>query len=428
MALFDDEVPKKTDIPALTITSKDYQHSLRESGRNPANSILTHIGGTPLTGTYFRQYIGRDQQPMGFQPGAYDAYHSYTRIDRMIIKGDGKPSYQFNPEMGEMTKNFMAYLIFDLAPLIGDIFIKDIGDGRGGIYQINTAPEPKEIAATKVYYAELKLIGQATKEVWATLEDRTVDHLVYSADSVLRGGNAVITKETFDLSARLTQCAYFITQYMLAEFFWEAERTLCLRDDEYGWVYDSGYVRFCRDIIPSQFIPGGRPIEVHGYQTSRDFGNMKQLSIWDVFMNGNFDFLPLVNREHYYYDRNSFFSTRGYLGFSGTKFNYLIHAGKFDREAFPGTTSYAGAAWGYRPQPLAPIKMEYYFSDGFYDGNPEGEWEIFIYDFFVNRNIDRTKLLDFYKQFPSWEKRDQFYRSGLLIMMINVSRTITGEW
>lgn len=426
--LFEEQQPVQPKPEEIKIHSKDYRHSLVESSLRPHYALYTGVKGTPISGTYYRGFLGKDEEPIGYQPNNYAVYQSYTQIDHMVLKVDGDGSFQYDPEKAESTESMMVYLFFDLTPILGDLFITDIGDGRAGLYQINQTPELKSYAAIKVYYAELKLLGIVDQSVEDNLKSKVVEHFVYSADSIMNGGHAVITREQRDQGARLSQCAYFLAQHMLENFRWEPERTIAIKDAKYGWVYDPQLASFLRDVIPSVMTTGNRNIELLNYQTGTNFGREKRLTIWDVFKQGNFDLLQMVNREYNIYPKNDFFSTRNYLGFDGSKFDYIIVPGKVEYSQLSGRDVYFNGGFNARVNEPRPTPYPYYFTDGFYSKKPGNEWESLLIDFFVNKNIDRERLFYFYEQYPAWDPIDQLYRGGLLLSMMIIARKINKDW
>ncbi|BAW98291.1 phage protein [Vibrio phage pTD1] len=415
----------KPDLHTPTVYSKQYRHSIVDTEYVPHTSLLHNVSGQPIRCDYYRQYLGQDEEVVGLQLNDIATYQSYTEIRNLVYKRDGDPSRNWNSERYEVSQTWNGYFLFDLQPLKSDIFVEDIGDGRAGLVQIVNTPEFMSIARDKVYLCECILLAEMTQEIEDNIKSKVVETSWFSAESALKGGHAIITATDRELNGQLDRWAYMISQHLLTTHYWNPERTIAIRDvNEY--TYDPFLVRYLQRVIPHKYIPGANPIESLNFSVGRNFKYDKELTIWDCFTQGSFDFLPMIDRKLYRYNRTSMMNTRGYTGFLATKFDYILLPSKLEFNELNPLYRARDNGLAYRPPVEEPEEHENYFSEAFYAGSYANEFERWCKEFFGDRTVDREKLLKLCQDYANWEPRDQIYRSGLLISAIMISKRVFG--
>lgn len=416
-----------TSTENSTVYHKDYRHSIVDSSYQPNTSLLHNVTGQPVYCDYYRQYAGQDEELIGLQVGGIATYQSYTLIKGMIYKRDGDASRNWNAERYEVDQVWMGYFIFDLVPLEGDILIQDIGDGRAGLVQINKTPEPMNIYMDKVYLAECKLVAEMTQLIEDDLKSKVVQTKVFSAESALKGGRAVIANDDFQVNKELDHWGYFLTNHLLTKNYWNPERTVAIHGQEETKGYDPYLVDFLTKVIPGYYRSGLPNIKPVNYKVGVNYNYNKSLTIWDCLLQGNFDILPMVNRTHYIYSRDTLFGTRAYPGFTATRFDWIVLDEPLDFDFIAQDWKTISGYSGYYPSDEKPTPLNYYFSESFYKGEPgKDEFENWCLSFFKDRVIDRTKLLSLCKEYPAWNRLDQLYRVGILLVAINVAKRVIG--
>lgn len=413
------------DLDKPTVYAKPYRHAIVDSDYVPHTSLLQNVSGQPIRCDYYRQYSGQDEELLGFQFNDVNTYQSYTEIRNLVYKRDGDPSRNWNEERYEVNQTWMGHFLFDLQPLKGDVLVQDIGDGRAGLVQLTKTPEPMSIYRDKVYLCECTLLAEMDQSIEDNLRAKVVETSWFSSESALKGGHAIITEDDRTLNQQLDRWAYMICQHLLSNHYWNPERTIAIQD-EGQYTYDPFLVNYLQRVIPHKYIPGASPIESVNFRVGRNFNYDKSLTIWDCFIQGSFDFLPMISKTVYRYNRTTMMGTRGYTGFLATKFDYIELPEKLQFNELNPLYVARDNGLAYRPPVQEPTEVPSYFSDAFYDGSYEGEFEQWCKEFFGDRTVDRNKLLQLCKDYPSWNAKDQIYRAGLLVSAIMTSKRVFG--
>lgn len=406
-----------------------YKSSVVDSVYVNGTSLLTFVTGTPVRTQYYRQYLGADEVPISIQLDDIATYQSYTRINDMIMKFDGKPAYSFDTDTAESSETGAAYVIFELTPIVGDVFIRDIGDGRAGIYTVEGQPELRSFAADKVYYITFKLLGVMTQSIQDNLDSKVVKDYYYSKDSALKGGNALLTKERVDNVRELMRLSFLITQLLIRRNYYNPEETIAFKDpDTLKLYYDPYLTRFLSYILPYREILGVKPINLITTQVGVSYNYNDQLTVYDALLQCNKDLLPAVAKSMFVYSRNQFFGTRTYGSPMMTKIDYFYQVEQLE---YTGIDRSYPSINGYIRYPdTTPFNqnVNFYFSEGFYEGTPANEFERLTYDFFFNKIRDRDALLKYAKSALSLPEKDLLYQGGVIVAMIELSRKVlTGD-
>lgn len=415
-----------------TITSNDFQHELLDSTYVSHTSLYANVPGTPVLTFYHRQYGKRDTEQLELQFNDINTYQSYTLIKRLIIKFQGKPSFTFDPQTGESTESVTAWVLMDVVPLLYDFFVADIGDGKMGLYQISAPPEYRTKASDKVYQIEVKLRGYLTQAIQDNINQKIVETFVYSKESALSGGRAIITEEDADLDKRLFDWLLRITDYTMREFYYYPEETLALKPSEdaqaelyaRGRTYDPYLIDFLSKVLPLRLTGLTLRINKISTQGVSDWNRIQPFTVWDAFLKNNFDILKLIKRHMWIIDRASFRTSRGYGTIFNSKFNWVVANNPEDFEKVP-LLQYERDFYFVVP-PNEPERTAYCFTDGFYDGEPGNDFEKLIYRSFVEKITDKREVLAQCEKFYELDPFYQLYYSGIYVMLINRARINTG--
>lgn len=428
------EIPKQPK-PEL-IYDKEYRHSLTASSYTNQMSFLSNVSGSPMLVEYYRQVLGGSEAPFTLQPESIETYQSYTRVKGMIIKIDGDKSPSFDDETGVMSDQGVAYVISDLAPIIFDVFIADIGDGKTGLFHIPTPPRIRTITMDKVYEIDFKIIAIMNQRIEDNLNKKIVEDLVYSKDSAIRGGNAVITATDYYDNKELLKLETNIAQSMMESFYFPPERTIILPpvdEDDTELCYDPYLAQFLQFTVPSRRLGLRDGIDV----ISVEFGSMKRgtkpVTVWDMFTQNNFTHPGQYKKTYWKHQRDSLLNTRYYGGFYYSKLDTAIltveeaASKNAYRYTGPVMTSMSMTYDTFQPG-LPGEEYTYYFSDEFYEGNPTEPNEKFVFDFFRDKTIDKKALLKVLNGYWELEPKDQLYMGGIYLLAIRISLSTTYDY
>lgn len=417
------------------IYDKTYKHSLTASSYNEQRSFLSNVSGNPALVEYYRQVLDGSEAPFTLQPESIETYQSYTRIKGMIIKIDGDLNPTFDDDTGTMMTSGVAFVMSDLAPIIFDVFVMDIGDGKTALFHISTPPRIRTITMDKVYEVDFRSIAIMNKRIEENLNAKVIEDLVYSKDSAIRGGNAVISDTDFNDNKALNNFETLISRTLMENFYYHPERTIILpkvgtseADDDLR--YDPYLAQFLQYTIPVRRLGLQDGIEVINTDVGRRERGGVKLTPWDMFTQNNFDRPEQYKSDYWVHHRDSLLNTRYYGGFFYCKLDTVIlnkETGA-SKEAY----RYAGPLMtmmdvryddGGVPKDGTPV--QYYFSDEFYTGKPTKPNEKFIFDFFRDKIIDKKALLKILNDYWKMEPLDQLYMGGIYIRAIQISLSTT---
>jgi len=402
---------------APKIYSEAYKHSIVESVYQNETPMLSMVPGTPVLTEYHRQVQKNNEELHAFQPGSR-AYQSHTRIKDLIIKFAGE-DFNFDMQTAVAEKTGSGYVIFGLVPLVGDFFIADIGDGNAGWFTVLSVSIP-EFTANKVYKIEWKFEGILTKPVWDEMESQIVEELVYSRDQHLNGGTPLISTGEFDLKKKIASWYPTIVHYVYEKFYWEEERTLAFMVD--GKHYYDPY-------LVKAFLAMARGDSLGTYPrlstlTMEYSGNVRSqhgvYNVWDVIFRNDWNTLRRCKNTAGIVDVRKLYSTRTYNSIRSSAFDGVVVTNPEDFADMSGWYSWMEIIPTYNPLPTQNIT--YLFSEGFYQGKPEGVFENLIVDVLKHDIVDLKRIHDFLETYWDLTLQQQLYYAPILLLMIFKSR------
>lgn len=417
-----------------TVLPESYQHSIIESRYIPHTSMLSQVPGQPTLCEYYRGSYGRDEEQHGFQPESIETYQSYKRVHNLIYKQDsGNGNFNFNPENRESEHTIAGYLLFDLTPNIGDLLIKDIGDGRAGLYVLHNQPEIRTIAADKCYYFEATLTAIVNKAIMDNLNSKVIEELYYSKDSHIGGGNAVLTASDNSLNKKLYDLQAGIIDDILANHYYADESTIVIPNDGLenpgantidpnntdALLYDPYLAKFLGYVFPPKMMGPRRRIEViNPNYYSNDMKMQEPLTIWDMFYRQAFDSPKRFQQKYFTHNRHSMINTRQYGGFFFSKMDFCITVHKEGAYRNPYLFSGAMLPNGVPIAGVAPTgegtPWDYFFGDDFYEGGGT-EVQQFIWKMFRDKTVDKQQLVDTLSKFWDLDEVTKLYMSGIYV-------------
>lgn len=412
---------------------EDYRHPLVESRYVPHTSLLTFVPGTPTLVEYYRGYYGKDEEQHGFQPESIETYQSYTRVHNMILKIDnGNGNYNFVPDSGIGTHQLTGYLLFDLTPNIGDVFIKDIGDGRAGLYVINAQPELRTITADKVYYFEAMLETVVTAQIAQNLNSKVVKELYYSKESAVNGGNAVLTEYDWTLNQELTKLRYAIMDDLLANCYFSDENTIIVPNEQNDWLYDPYLAKFLSYVIPANEIAPRKKIQLLNANYYVDNRQQQEPStVWDMFYRNDFNHPERYKHDYWVHNRSSLINTRYYGNIFYSKIDRMINIHKNGAMIHPYRTT---GALLPSPIPAVPryptfegLPWNHFFGPDFYMGGGT-EIQKFVWRMFRDKTVDKKTLFDEVNQYWVLDPVAKLYMGGIYIAAIKTALLKTSDY
>lgn len=400
-----------------------YRHSLVESQYVPHTSLLSFVSGEPTLVEWYRGSYAEDEAQQAFEPDSLETYSSYKRINHLIVKLNGKPAYTFDNIKAESNDTINGFVLFDLVPNIGDLLIKDIGDGRAGLYKLTEQPEIFTTAADKCYGFEARLVAIVTQSIMDNLNSKVIEELHYQKDMAVAGGNAILTREDRDLNRELYQLQQGIVDEILGRHYFSDEDTIIVPNDEKDWLYDPYLAKFLSYVIPTQLM-GMRPriclLNVNYYVDSRE--QQEPITIWDMFYKGDFKHPKRYKQEFYVHPRESLLNTRMYNNVFYSKMDRVIvihqDPAKTQTYRYTGGVVPVGPIYNWPKEPGKPYP--YFFSDEFYNGGGT-DLEKFVWEMWVEKTIDKKKLVSILDKYWDLTDVEKLYMGGIYLLAIRTA-------
>lgn len=401
---------------------EDYKSNIIESRYIPHTSLLSFVPGMPTRTIYYRGAYGRDNEQQGFEPESIETYSSYKRVHNLIIKIDnGNGNYNFNPENGQGSNQLTGYVLFDLTPNKGDLFVKDIGDGRAGLYVLTQQPEIRTIHADKCYYIEAELEAIMTQAIENNLNSKVIEELYYSKESAVNGGNAVLTKTDHNLNARLQQLQFAIVDNILSTHYFADEDTIIIPNELHDRLYDPYLAKFLSYVFPQELVGARRKIKLldpNYYVDNRKM--VDPLTIWDMFYRSDFTMPERYKQKYYVHYRSSLINTRAYGNIFYSKMDRMISIFKEGAPKNPYLFSGALLPNGFPSTPVYQKEGEhwnYFFTDEFYKGKGD-HIQSFIWRMFKDKVVDKQELVDILEKYWDLDDTAKLYMSGIYVLAI----------
>lgn len=411
---------------------EEYKSEIVESRYVPQTSLLSMVPGTPTRTIFYRQYLGASEEQVSFQPESIETYQSYTRVNNLIIKFDnGNGNYNFLPDTGQSTHQLTGYVLFDLVPNKGDLFIKDIGGGKAGLYTITEQPEIKTIQADKVYYIEATLEAVMTKAIQDNLDTKTVKTLYYSKESAVNGGNAVLTEDDYRLNKKLNDAKFAIMDDILSHHYFSSEDTIVIPNEDNDLLYDPYLAKFLSNVMPANEISPRNKIRLISVQYWVEGTRMQEpMTVWDMFYRNDFDHPERYKNDFYVHDRNSLLNTRFYGGIFFSKMDRAITVYKEGARPDPYKFSGALVPVASAALPRRPVEgtlWSYFFGSDFYEGNGT-DVQKFIWAMFRDKTIDKHGLMDVLDNYWNLDGVSKLYMGGIYLLAIRQALVTTSNF
>lgn len=409
---------------APKIFSESFRHTIVSSSYQPERSMLSMVDGAPRIAQYFRCFSGADEERQPFNPSGVGTYQSYTKIDNVPLKIEGAGSFSFDPEKAESEVTYSAWIIADVNPGLHDVLILDIGDGNAGLCAIHEQPEIRNQTANKVYLIQFKILCILTKQLFETLESRVVGTpSVYSKDSALHGGHSVITKGEESVGNELFKWGMTISNYIMRTFWWSPEKTI-VYEREKNKVYDPYLVNFLCAVIP----PEARTTYPQINQFSVQYGGLEKsrfgdINVWEFLLRCDMNLLQICDNKAAIIGTERLQNSRLYGNLRSSKIRYFLttHPEDFlNYKVFYNTDGYPIVRKGTQEN------ITYLFSEGFYKGSPEGEFENLVYSSYKDNAIDHRRLLAYCNDYFKLDEVTRLYHGAILLRLLGFARKIGG--
>lgn len=270
-----DEI-KKT----VTVTDKEYQHSIVDTKVQPLNALITHVEGASRIVDYYSQVLSGNEEPQKFSPDLAPHLQQYREIFDLEIK---QTDFSFDMDGANQEANATgtATIYPPLIPNYGDVFIADIGNGLVGLMNVNALTK-KSIFKQACYEIEFNLIRILNnKNEVDVLKQRVVESYYFVKDFILYGQNPLLVESEFRLLQDSQRILNEATEDYFSEFY--SRELSCLTAPGYGTpTYDPFAVKAFMECVEVTAHPRFKKINMRNTDELKEFWDS---SIWTALIN-----------------------------------------------------------------------------------------------------------------------------------------------
>lgn len=414
--------PKKPEntVANPVIKAPDVLNEVIDTRYTPRKSLMTYVGGRSWVADFYQQILGPGSEPMALQHDeGNDTTQQYRRIRRMVLKVN--TDLQHNPEkdQGQMEITGVAYLMPGIIPNQGDMFIADIGDGRGGVFTINDI-EIMSIYNDTAYQITYEMTDFWDASIQAILDRKTQESCVYDLDYARTGMNPIIASDEYFNREKLTGLELSLVEHFFNTFY-DGEYETFTIPGQLQSAYDPYFVRFIDKLIDYEQRP--RRQRVWQFDESLK-GYSRPTTIWDMLVGQDPNMFKYVQRQMQVIPSSYFRSSTalyGGIAYSGI-FNVVYPVS--DKVVINLDINLPMTPVDPRLFKEISVYKTYVLSEAFYDQRPVDmtELERQTYNLITGAPINVEKVVDLIDAYFSSTGVVQYYAFPLLVCLCRTAR------
>ncbi len=282
----------KPTVPA--IVSPQASSVVVDTQSQPRSTLVAYVEGAIYTVDYYSQVLTENSGLYAHDPSRSALNQPFKKISRLEIRLTQPLSSQQNEQDKTFVVRGAGHITHGVIPNEGDMFAADVGDGREGIFQVNSS-EMRSIFKDSVYHVEFQLLffsknDQARRD---DLENKVAARYHYIRDFARWGQNPIVSdgryKSLQDLQVLYSQ---MIEHYF--DWFYSRDRGTFLVPGQQGSVYDPNVVATMHAIIPVRDFPKIQSVR----QWSIDDDNLvRQPNLFTALLKRDEKLLIIANRK-----------------------------------------------------------------------------------------------------------------------------------
>lgn len=440
----------------MEIHSPKLQTAVVDTQYEPLASLLQYVDGSSWEVNYYAQVLGADSEPGPLQLERSPTDQQYTKVSNMELRVIS-PLAPVQESPGRSMELRGSALVYPhIRPNVGDMFIADIGDGRGGVFAIIRVDRKTHLREShnEIEY-QLVNYGDASSAHTANLELKTVKRTVFHREFFHWGQNPQVLEGEYDDLMKLKRLYQDLTNFYIKDFYSPEYRTLLIPNQQQvaydPFVTDAVLDWLSRDDVP--MLGRVRRLSVTANRNADSYTLWTALSrMNDSYLNASVHFVRLLNTSAFkglpeissiyytgvklvacptdprtdvdapYDGQEGCYTGTGMLEQTGLRWKDLTR--------YIPSTNLAGffleAPENQLPDILPVTVDEYYvLSEKFYrhtDGAALGsKLEVLVKQALMQEPIDRVTLLEVAKHAMKWPNLERFYYMPVLFALMKVA-------
>ena len=259
---------------------QQHQSVAVDSKLQPRNQLLTHIEGSRWIVNYYSQILTVDSEPTSQELNRPQVYQQYVEILRFELKVTDTLSASQEQSNAEMTYVGAATLYpCGVIPNVHDLFTADIGDGRLGLFQIDSV-EQRSVMRDSTWSIRYSLLDYLDIMRADDLQRKVSKRTTFVRDLLTVGKSPILVQSELLMYQQLIEWLHKIPDIYFAEFY-DREFATFMIPDQLVPTYDPYVVKFLSEIISPSRHPEYLKVNV----LNADTGRAKQIyTIWDSLL------------------------------------------------------------------------------------------------------------------------------------------------
>jgi hypothetical protein len=326
----DDEHRHTNKVEQPAIEPPSYSSTLTDARYKPLRTLVANMAGRSWLVEYYRQLLGKDEEPIAQQVGDLAPYQQYQRIRNFELRVQTPLTRNLIPNQGETEISGEAYMLpCGFAPNVGDMFITDVGDGNLGVFVIRGTPEPMSMFKDTAYRIEYMMTSYLSRSLRDDLIKKTIVDSVYDLQSLQYGRNPIIGKDEYNRRESLSEARESMVFHYMDNFYYYPEQTLAVPNQAFP-TYDPFLVSFVYQAIDYSIKTHGRPISQLNTGDYRNFGRNNDATLWDAVMRRDARVLRYALRSMGIAGRKSYQSSGLFNSIANSKFENVVRQASRD--------------------------------------------------------------------------------------------------
>lgn len=439
----------KPHIPAPQVTkpsrieAPSAKSNVVDTRITPSFTLQTFVQGSSYTVNYYQQILGKDNELLGQDPNKLAVYQQFRKINQLIIKLDGSLTSSQNQENNNFTVTGSGTVHSYIIPNVGDMFAGDVGDGREGIFEVNSS-EKKSIYQESVYSISFTLIyfTDQKPDYKADLEKKVIEELYYLQDFIRFGQDPLLSSKDYYNLRSLSTAYNNLINFYVSWFVSDEFKTLLL-PKQTSPTYDPYVLQFFLSIVSVSDHPIIQKIKVLNIQNNND---TKLLTIYKALRDRIQVGINLMIPKMGLLDASSFRDNPFYRSIFYSNIEKLVYPLSPNRHTDDSYSGYSHTASdisiqdvGSLVQPFEPelqvnldahvgtvpivhpvLKDTYYvLSEAFYKNKTDKSLlEIVCKNYLEGKNNQISDIVALVQSSHRWGQLEQFYYIPIVLLLI----------
>lgn len=209
------------------VAAPQHKTPLVDTKYTPISSLITFVEGYWWKVNYYSQVIDTGSQLLGQDPGLAKQHQQYKLIKNLEIKAKTPINWSQDQTSKSMTAQGQSIVHSSIIPNAGDMFIADVGDGRLGVFQVNTSTQLSLLKQT-AYSIDYTLIYFTDDEdqKFKDLGQKVIVEYNYVRDFLNYGQDPLVTDTDFEAIQKLQGMYHEILNFYMTRFYSREYKTL----------------------------------------------------------------------------------------------------------------------------------------------------------------------------------------------------------